>query len=99
MRGGYVTGWTVAIGVDTHKQWHVAVALDPLGRLIDSITVDATSAGYRRCLVWARSLGEPAFAIEGAAVTARVWPASWPITASRCLSASGPGGVSGVVEE
>jgi transposase len=60
-----VTGWTVAIGVDTHKQWHVAVALDPLGRLIDSITVDATSAGYRRCLVWARSLGEPAFAIEG----------------------------------
>ncbi|HEV8450339.1 MAG TPA: IS110 family transposase [Gaiellales bacterium] len=60
-----MTWWTVAIGVDTHKQWHVAVALDSLGRLIDSITVDATSAGYRRCMVWARSLGEPAFAIEG----------------------------------
>jgi transposase len=65
MRGGYVTWWTVAIGVDTHKQWHVAVALDPLGRLIDSITVDATSAGYQQLLVWARSLGEPAFGIEG----------------------------------
>jgi len=65
MRGGYVTGWTVAIGVDTHKQWHVAVALDPLGRMIDSITVDATGAGYRRLLVWARGLGEPAFGIEG----------------------------------
>jgi hypothetical protein len=32
MGGGYVTGWMVAIGVDTHKQWHVAVALDRLGR-------------------------------------------------------------------
>ena len=39
-----MTWWTVAIGVDTHKQWHVAVALDRLGRLIDSLTVDATAA-------------------------------------------------------
>jgi transposase len=65
MRGGYVTWWTVAIGVDTHKQWHVAVALDRLGRLIDSLLVDATGAGYQQLLVWARSLGEPAFGIEG----------------------------------
>jgi transposase len=60
-----VTWWTVAIGVDTHKQWHVAVALDGLGRVIDSQTVAATEAGYRQLLVWARSLGEPAFGIEG----------------------------------
>jgi hypothetical protein len=39
-----VTWWTVAIGVDTHKQWHVAVALDGLGRVIDSQTVAATDA-------------------------------------------------------
>jgi transposase len=65
MWGGYVTWWTVAIGVDTHKQWHVAVALDRLGRLIDSVTVDATAVGYRRLLVWAREVGEPAFGIEG----------------------------------
>jgi transposase len=65
MRGGYVTWWTVAIGVDTHKQWHVAVALDRLGRLIDALTVDATAAGYQRLLVWARGLGQPAFGIEG----------------------------------
>ena len=57
--------WTVAIGVDTHKQWHVAVALDRLGRLIDSVTVEATAGGYRRLLVWARGLGEPAFGVEG----------------------------------
>jgi hypothetical protein len=65
MRGGYVTWWTVAIGVDTHKQQHVAVALDRLGRQLDWLTLEATTAGYRQLLVWARGLGRPAFAIEG----------------------------------
>jgi transposase len=65
MRGGYVTWWTVAIGVDTHTQWHVAVALDRLGRLIDSLTVPATATGYRQLHVWAHGLGQPAFGIEG----------------------------------
>jgi hypothetical protein len=37
--------WTVAIGVDTHKQWHVAVALDRLGRVIDALTVDSLVGG------------------------------------------------------
>jgi transposase len=65
MRGGYVTRWTVAIGVDTHKQGHVAVALDRLGRQIDCVTVEASTVGYQRLLVWARGLGEPVFGIEG----------------------------------
>ena len=60
-----MTWWTVAIGVDTHKQWHVAVALDRLGGLIGSVVVDATGGGYARLLAWARSLGEPAFGVEG----------------------------------
>ena len=60
-----MTWWTVAIGVDTHKQWHVVVALDRLGRVIDSVTVEATGGGYRQLLVWARGLGEPLFGIEG----------------------------------
>lgn len=60
-----MTWWTVAIGVDTHKQWHVAVALDRVGRLIDALTVDATAAGYQQLLVWAHRLGQPAFGIEG----------------------------------
>jgi transposase len=55
----------VAIGVDTHKQWHVAVALDRLGRQIDSLTVEATAAGYRRLLGWALGIGEPVFGVEG----------------------------------
>lgn len=60
-----MTWWTVAIGVDTHKQAHVAVALDRLGRLIGSLTVPATMVGYRQLLVWAHGLGQPTFGIEG----------------------------------
>src|SRR5262245_23966452 len=57
--------WTVAIGVDTHKEMHVAVALDSFGGQLDSQEIPATEAGYGRLLGWARELGMPAFAIEG----------------------------------
>jgi transposase len=57
--------WTVAIGVDTHKELHVAVALDQLGAQLDSREVSTTAAGYQRLLSWAQQLGVPAFAIEG----------------------------------
>ena len=52
-------------GVDTHKEVHVAVALDALGAQLDSQEIATTPAGYRRLLSWARKLGVPAFAIEG----------------------------------
>jgi transposase len=57
--------WTVAIGVDTHKDAHVAVALDVLGVEHDQCVVEATLAGYKRLLSWVARLGEPAFAVEG----------------------------------
>jgi transposase len=57
--------WTVAIGVDTHKDLHVAVALDALGAQLDSREIATTPAGYRSLLSWAQELGVPAFAIEG----------------------------------
>jgi transposase len=57
--------WTVAIGVDTHKDEHVAVALDAIGGQLDSQEIPTTSAGYRQLLCWAQELGVPAFAIEG----------------------------------
>jgi transposase len=57
--------WTVAIGVDTHKEVHVAVALDALGAQLDSREIATTPAGYRSLLSWAEELGVPAFAIEG----------------------------------
>jgi transposase len=57
--------WTVAVGVDTHKEVHVAVALDRLGAQLDSREIATTPAGYRQLLSWAQELGVPAFAIEG----------------------------------
>src|SRR5215217_9294109 len=56
--------WTVAIGVDTHKVMHVAVALDRLGAQLDSREVSTTAAGYQRLLSCAQQLGVPAFAVE-----------------------------------
>jgi transposase len=55
----------VAIGVDTHKDVHVAVALDALGARLDSRKIPTAFAGYERLLSWAQGLGVPAFAIEG----------------------------------
>jgi transposase len=59
--------WTVAVGVDTHKQAHVAVALDRLGCQLGERRVEASEAGYADLLAWASALGPCCFAIEGAA--------------------------------
>lgn len=59
-------GWTVAVGVDTHKEAHVAVALDRLGCQLGEREVAANEAGYADLLAWARSLGQCCFSIEGA---------------------------------
>lgn len=58
--------WTVAIGVDTHKDTHVAVALDRLGRRLGQREVATTKAGYLELVQFAQALGRPAFALEGA---------------------------------
>jgi transposase len=59
--------WTVAIGVDTHRDTHAASALSPLGAPLAQLEVPSTIEGYQQLIGWARSLGEPAFAIEGTA--------------------------------
>ncbi len=59
-------GWTVAIGVDTHKHGHVAVACDALGAQLDAREIEASAAGYLALWQWAQELGVPAFAVEGA---------------------------------
>jgi transposase len=57
--------WTVAVGVDRHKDVRVAVVLDALGVRLDGGEVAATAAGYRSLLCWAQEFGVPAFAVEG----------------------------------
>jgi transposase len=47
----------ITLGVDTHKDTHVAVALDGLGRHLGTLIVPTHKAGYRELLGWARELG------------------------------------------
>ena len=56
----------IAVGVDTHKHRHVAVALSQLGELRAS-PVAAGAAGYRELVSWLAGLGgEVMVGIEGA---------------------------------
>lgn len=56
----------VTVGVDTHKDAHVAVAKDHLGRHLGEHTIATTPGGYRDLLAWAQSHGElQAWGVEG----------------------------------
>lgn len=56
----------VVVGVDTHKDEHVAVVLDKLGVRIGQCNLPTTSKGYAGLEHWANSLGEiDAFGVEG----------------------------------
>jgi len=57
----------VTVGVDTHLDEHVAVALDQLGRRLGEMHVPTTEAGYAKLLGWASGLGAlKRVGIEGA---------------------------------
>src|SRR5215211_880919 len=59
----------IAVGVDTHKQRHYAVALDPLGQLLGELSFAASAAGYAELERWAEGLDDQrrlVFGIEGA---------------------------------
>jgi transposase len=54
------------IGIDTHKDVHVAVALDQLGRRLEELHIPTSTVGYTQLENWAIALGSvKAFAIEG----------------------------------
>ncbi len=53
-------------GVDTHKDAHVAAAVDAAGRLLGTAEFVASAEGYRRCLDWLDSFGPVArVGVEG----------------------------------
>jgi transposase len=47
----------VILGVDTHLDVHVAVALDHLGRRLGELSVPTTAKGYERLVRWAEGFG------------------------------------------
>lgn len=57
---------SVTVGVDTHRDFHVAVALDQLGRRLGVLVIPADTAGYRSLCAWAGGFGTiSTFGIEG----------------------------------
>src|SRR5829696_3212700 len=48
---------TITLGVDTHKDFHVGVALDGLGRSQGTLSVAANLAGYKQLVQWASEFG------------------------------------------
>lgn len=56
----------VVIGVDTHKVFHLAVALAPNGGRLGECSIPVNRQGYSDLQVWACEHGNrPLFAIEG----------------------------------
>lgn len=62
----YSTDVAIIVGVDTHKDIHVAVAIDTLGRRQGQLAIPATAAGYQQLHRWALDLGpNQGFGVEG----------------------------------
>ena len=60
------TGVAVILGVDTHLDFHVAVAVDHLGRRLGESSVPTTVKGYEMLLGWAEDFGPVRYAgVEG----------------------------------
>jgi hypothetical protein len=60
------TNVEVVLGVDTHLDFHVAVALDDLGRYLGELRVPTTTKGYTRLVCWAEGFGVLRYAgVEG----------------------------------
>jgi transposase len=56
----------VTVGVDTHRDQHVGVALDQVGRRLGTRSVATTPAGFAELVAWARTFGTlEQFGIEG----------------------------------
>ena len=51
------TAEELVLGVDTHKDRHVAAVLTSLGVLLSSKSFPATAAGYRTLLAWVATFG------------------------------------------
>ncbi|WP_317617857.1 IS110 family transposase [Streptomyces sp. SDr-06] len=52
-----VDSTTIVLGVDTHKDVHVAAVVSVLGALLGTQSFPATASGYHQLADWARSLG------------------------------------------
>lgn len=82
VRQAHIDGEEVVVGVDTHKDFHVAAVISALGALLGSKAFPTTAAGYRQLLKWARTFG----AVRRAGVECT---GSYGAALARCLGSAG----------
>jgi len=71
-------------GVDTHRDVHVAAALDPLGGLLGTEAFSADPAGYKALLGWLEGFGDVTkVGVEGTGSYGLDWPVTCAGWASR----------------
>jgi hypothetical protein len=68
----------VVLGVDTHLDVHVVVALDHLGRRLGELSVSTTAKGYESLVCWAEGFG--AVRCAGVEGTSRAMGPGSPVT-------------------
>jgi hypothetical protein len=85
----------VTVGIDSHKDIHVAAAVDQVGRIVGTTAAPTSVRGYAQLERWARGLGPvERFGVEGPAATPRAWPAGLSAAATRSWRSTGPTGSS-----
>lgn len=68
----------VTLGVDTHDDVHVAVALDQLGRRLGQLEIPTNRSGYARLVDWASAYGLiDKIGVEGTGAWVPGWPAGY----------------------
>ena len=79
------------LGVDTHLDFHVAVAVDHLGRGLGELSVPTTVQGYERLLRWAERFGPLRCAgVEGTSSHGAGLTRHLGLRGSRCWSWNAP---------
>jgi hypothetical protein len=76
----------VVLGVDTHLDFHMAVALDDLGMRLGESTVPTTTQGYERLVCWAEEFGVvKCGGVEGTSSNrSKPCESMLPVKATRC---------------
>lgn len=78
----------VVVGVDTHRDFHVAALVTDQSEFVATEAFPTTAAGYRQLLSWARSYGE----VRRAGVECT---GSYGVALTRSLLTEGPHSIRG----
>jgi transposase len=75
----------ITVGIDAHKDSHTLVAVDPVGKRLAMLTVEARKAGHERVLGWLDAFGDVTVAVEDCRHLTRALEASLLIAGHRVV--------------